>query len=135
MVVALNGMQGSGKSTLGRLLKWAYGLLGVAFEVASLDDFYLTYAERTQLDPTLYRYRGPPGTHSMAELLQVLRDFRAGADSLRLPVFNKALHGGAGDREGYREVKCPQVEKTHTTRRYCCWRVGCRGTGKWTRRL
>jgi len=43
--------------------------------------------------------RGPPGTHDLELLSSVLADLREG-NGVHLPVFDKSLHGGQGDRAG-----------------------------------
>lgn len=74
--VALNGCQGSGKSTLGdylcECLSQEHKLSAVAL---SLDDFYLTFAERQVLGEDthpLLKTRGVPGTHDVRLLRKVL---------------------------------------------------------------
>lgn len=64
----LSGPQGSGKSTA---LAEAIGGLRNHVAGASIDDFYLTHAERMDLArqaSPLFRTRGPPGTHDLALL-------------------------------------------------------------------
>lgn len=50
-----------GKSTVGETLKSIYPNM----ETISLDDFYLPYKDRLNLDQKYYPYRGPPGTHDV----------------------------------------------------------------------
>ncbi|TAM13076.1 MAG: kinase [Nevskiaceae bacterium] len=94
-VVGINGAQGSGKSTLATALVQAlaarYGLRAV---VLSLDDLYLTHAERQALAHTvhpLFATRGVPGTHDVVlgtRLLDELPHLGSGA-TLALPQFLK----------------------------------------------
>ena len=93
LVLGINGAQGTGKSTLARLLKRllerVYGM-GVA--VVSLDDLYLTAAERlrrAQAIHPLLATRGVPGTHDVALGTRTIRALRAGKP-LALPRFDKA---------------------------------------------
>ena len=92
LLLAISGMQGSGKSTLSQhLIEQLYGdnITGVA---VSLDDFYFDANERAQLAQRvhpLYRQRGLPGSHDLALLQQVLWDFKQ-QRALLLPVFDKA---------------------------------------------
>ena len=72
VLVAMNGSQGSGKSTLSNYLvaalKNEYQLNAVAL---SLDDFYYTHAKRKKLSETihpLFATRGVPGTHDISLL-------------------------------------------------------------------
>jgi D-glycerate 3-kinase len=97
LLVGINGSQGSGKSTLGaylaEALAQAHGLRAVSM---SLDDFYLTRAEREQLGAArhpLLRTRGVPGTHDVGLLTETLACLARRGDArgpLRLPRFDKA---------------------------------------------
>ncbi len=87
----LSGPQGSGKSTA---LAAALSALPLPVAGASLDDFYLTQAERAALArevSPLFAVRGPPGTHDLALLRAVIGALRAAAPGsvTRLPVFDK----------------------------------------------
>jgi D-glycerate 3-kinase len=108
VVVGLSGAQGSGKSTVAaavvRLLQ-ARGLSAVAL---SIDDFYLTRAERERLAREvhpLFATRGPPGTHDVALACSVLDGLRRPGE-VALPAFDKA----ADERRpvaGWRRVATP----------------------------
>ena len=96
LLVGVNGSQGSGKSTccawLVQALREEHGLSAVAL---SLDDFYLTYAERQLLGRTVHPLlatRGVPGTHDI-ELLRATLGALMGQEStrvVRVPRFDKA---------------------------------------------
>lgn len=112
MIVGIAGAQGSGKSTLaagaakqlaGRCaplpansgrLPAAGGTLPAAGGIAaavSLDDFYLTRARRQALARDVHPLlatRGPPGTHDLPLLMNVLLRVRSG-QPVSLPVFDK----------------------------------------------
>lgn len=88
-LIAIAGAQGSGKSTLAgeaaRVLSSA---------ALSLDDVYLTLAERADLAARvhpLFAVRGPPGTHDLALLTTVLDRLRSAGPDARtsLPAFDK----------------------------------------------
>lgn len=88
----LSGAQGIGKSTAVRKLS---GIIP-GFISLSLDNFYLTCTERRQLADEvhpLFSTRGPPGTHDLVQLNDVLDQLQnASPDTLtRLPVFSKKL--------------------------------------------
>jgi D-glycerate 3-kinase len=91
--VALNGSQGSGKSTLCAYLRDALAARhGLRCVDLSLDDFYRTRAEREELAMRVHpllRTRGVPGTHDIQLLVQTL-DSLIGAGSASVPRFNKA---------------------------------------------
>lgn len=88
-LIAVVGAQGSGKTTLARAAAERFGAVQI-----SIDDVYLTRAEREamarEVHP-LFVTRGPPGTHDLG-LLQQLIDalFAAGPDDeTRIPDFDK----------------------------------------------
>ena len=94
-LVGLNGAQGSGKSTLARLIvKALRDEHGLACAVLSLDDFYLSRADRQVLAATVHPLcatRGVAGTHDVALLartLAALQTARAG-ETTAMPGFDK----------------------------------------------
>ncbi len=92
LVVGICGAQGSGKSTLASALTDELERGGRTCAVLSLDDLYLTRAEREQLAREVHPLlatRGPPGTHDVPLGLAVLDTLRAGT-RVRLPRFDKA---------------------------------------------
>ncbi|WVQ83936.1 hypothetical protein IAT38_006080 [Cryptococcus sp. DSM 104549] len=112
LFVGVQGPQGAGKSHLSGLLptylEEEHSLRVTPF---SLDDFYLTHTDQVALarskpDNPLLAGRGPPGTHDLPllekafESLKVIngpRDASAEA-TLQLPIYDKSLFGGQGDR-------------------------------------
>ena len=97
LLVSFNGSQGSGKSTLTRflalLLKHHFSLNTIDI---SIDDFYLTRAQRQQLAAQvhpLFVTRGVPGTHDVELARQTLDALRiCNRDHpCRLPCFDKAI--------------------------------------------
>lgn len=92
VVVGLCGAQGSGKSTLAAAATKALEATGRRVAVLSLDDLYLTRAERQALAREvhpLFATRGVPGTHSVALGLDLL-DRLARGEPAALPRFDKA---------------------------------------------
>lgn len=103
-VVALNGPQGAGKSTLCAAAVEALGAVGLRAVTVSIDDFYLPYdaqrrlAERHPGNPYL-EFRGYPGTHDVALGAATLDALRADTgDGVSVPAYDKSAHGGRGDR-------------------------------------
>jgi D-glycerate 3-kinase len=92
VVVGLCGPQGSGKSTGAWVLAQLLNGRGVRTAVLSLDNLYLTRAERAALARTthpLLMTRGPPGTHDTNLGHRLLRDLMRQA-STQMPSFDKA---------------------------------------------
>lgn len=96
LLLGINGAQGTGKSTLADFLRSAtQHLFGWRTAVLSIDDFYLTQAERQKLGRDvhpLFETRGVPGTHDTAMLTTYLDRLEklAEGESLILPKFDKA---------------------------------------------
>lgn len=95
IIIGINGAQGSGKSTLcvflEALLAQNHGLKAVTL---SLDDLYLTKAERRSLAATvhpLFATRGVPGTHDLALARAVFADLKHAHGEVALPRFNKSI--------------------------------------------
>jgi D-glycerate 3-kinase len=94
-MLAVNGAQGSGKSTIARLAAEALRRLhGLDPAVLSLDDFYLTKAAREELARTFHPLcatRGVPGTHDVPLMVRTFDALAtAGPDSrTALPQFDK----------------------------------------------
>ncbi len=96
------GGQGTGKTTLTRMLRIVLQYLGQVSVGLSIDDLYLTYAERQvlqQQDPRLV-WRGPPGTHDIELGLRTLEQFKTAPPrtTVSVPQFDKSLFQGQGDR-------------------------------------
>lgn len=92
VVVGICGAQGSGKSTLARALEQAAAAKGIAAASLSIDDLYLSLAERGALAKSVHpllRTRGVPGTHDVALGLSVLDALERG-EAASLPRFDKA---------------------------------------------
>lgn len=100
-VIGIAGAQGSGKSTLVRDLAAALAADGLKVATLSLDDLYLTKAERLararEVHP-LFATRGVPGTHDVALGLATIAALRAG-EPARLPRFDKGRDDRAPARD------------------------------------
>ncbi len=93
LVLGLNGAQGTGKSTLARLLaRLLERIHGLRAAVLSLDDLYLTAEERAHRAAAIHPLlatRGVPGTHDVDLGIRTIRAFRE-AKPLAIPRFDKA---------------------------------------------
>lgn len=100
LIQGVLGGQGTGKTTLGVVLKFILAKLGYKSASLSLDDLYKTYRERQILktqDPRFIR-RGPPGTHEVELGIEVLQRCRRGQYPVEFPRFDKSAYEGEGDR-------------------------------------
>lgn len=95
LIIGINGAQGTGKSTLAKLMASLLESKGFRVANLSIDDFYLSKARRCQLAEEVHPLlssRGVPGTHDIRlalEILQQLGDASA-KDNITLPEFDKA---------------------------------------------
>ena len=97
-VVGINGAQGAGKSTLAAILAW---ILQNAFDqhivILSIDDFYLTKAERQKLAEQVHPLlatRGVPGTHDVQLGCSVLKSLTSShfpEEGVKVPRFDKSV--------------------------------------------
>lgn len=95
-IVGIAGAQGSGKSTLATAIKNRMDAEHVPTALLSIDDLYLTKAERIALAcdvHPLLRTRGVPGTHDVSLGLDLIAALDRG-EAAALPRFDK----GADDR-------------------------------------
>ena len=101
-ILGINGSQGSGKSTLAdylcTMIADRHGIKAVSL---SMDDFYLTKAERALLADTthpLLATRGVPGTHDVDLAIRTIEQLTAGVDT-QIPRFDKSIDDRAtGDK-------------------------------------
>ena len=112
LVSGVLGGQGTGKSTLCIILKFILNALYFSVTNLSIDDLYLTYAERQALklqDPRLI-WRGPPGTHDVNLGLQVIEQcLQAGDEPILMPRFDKSAFDGSGDRTIPEAITKPDI--------------------------
>jgi len=94
--VGLAGGQGTGKTTISSLIKI---ILTKCFKLKvfriSIDDFYKTRKERTNLSKRVHPMlltRGVPGTHDISMMLNFFRKAKSkNFKRIKLPTFNKAI--------------------------------------------
>jgi D-glycerate 3-kinase len=114
--IGLNGIQGSGKTTLVSAL---YTTLSspphnLSVLVLSIDDLYLRHADQLQLAQEhggnkLVQHRGEPGTHDMQLAKTVFAALKEGRE-VQVPEYDKSAYHGAGDRvptSQWRTVNAP----------------------------
>ena len=95
-VLGINGAQGTGKSTLAQLIsEYLTSSKGRKVVILSIDDIYLTRAERRSLGDNVHPLlctRGVPGTHDVAlgiSLIERLCELQKG-ETLKVPAFDKS---------------------------------------------
>ncbi len=93
-IIGISGCQGSGKSTLASLLVMMLNkMLGLRCINLSIDDFYLTHAERQALGKSIHPLlatRGVPGTHDVDLAISTISSLQNSAETA-VPRFDKAL--------------------------------------------
>ena len=92
-IIGINGTQGSGKSTMADYLHTGLSEQGLRVVSLSLDDFYLTYAERQKLAADVHpllKTRGVPGTHDIALALQTIKSLSEDCGETLIPRFDKS---------------------------------------------
>lgn len=100
-VIGLCGAQGSGKSTLAAAMQRALIAGGARAAVLSIDDLYLTRAERVALAHEVHPLlatRGVPGTHDIGLGLALFAALDHG-QRVRLPRFDKAADDRAPESD------------------------------------
>ena len=103
-LIGLSALPGTGKSTLGNWLESISTKLNFKIAVISIDDFYLPSKEMQLAikDNPWDVSRGFPGSHSINLMLDTLIKWKD-TGKLRVPVFDKSLRDGLGDRSHWRE--------------------------------
>jgi D-glycerate 3-kinase len=94
--VGVSGAQGSGKSTLCANLEQTLGTRGISVVTLSIDDLYLTRAQRLDLGKAVHplcAIRGLPGTHDVALGHTLFDELALAGPSTRtrIPRFDKSI--------------------------------------------
>jgi len=101
-IVGIQGGQGTGKTTIVKIMEKRLKRQGFKVQSFSIDDFYKSWKERKALqqkypvNPFYQISRGLPGTHRVKFLLETLQRAKAGKD-FAIPLFDKSLYDGKGD--------------------------------------
>ena len=102
-IIGLSALPGTGKTTLGLVLEELSLRLNFKISVISLDDFYLPALEMKNavLNNPWNVSRGFPGTHSVNLMEKKLLDWKR-TGILNVPVYDKSLRSGLGDRSKWK---------------------------------
>ena len=102
-IIGISALPGTGKTTLGKWLEAISLKLKFKVAVISIDDFYLPYGEmKLALKNNPWNVsRGFPGSHSVLLMRETLLNWKLDGQ-LKVPVFDKSLRNGLGDRSHWR---------------------------------
>ena len=91
--IMIAGSQGSGKSSLAKLIKlYLEKFCYKSVVIISMDDFYLSKSQRTQLSKKihpLFLTRGVPGTHDLELMNKKIKQIFNKEFPIYLPIFDK----------------------------------------------
>ncbi len=102
-IIGISALPGTGKTTLGKWLEAISLKLNFKVNVISIDDFYLPSEEmKLAINNNPWNVsRGFPGSHSVHLMLETLLNWKVDGH-LKVPVFDKSLRNGLGDRSHWR---------------------------------
>jgi len=102
-IIGISALPGTGKTTLGKWLEAISLKLNFKIAVISIDDFYLPSDEMNlAINNNPWNVsRGFPGTHSVELMREKLLNWKINGE-LNVPVFDKSLRNGLGDRSHWR---------------------------------
>ena len=104
-IIGISALPGTGKTTLGKWLEAISLKLNFKIAVISIDDFYLPSDEmKLAIKNNPWNVsRGFPGSHSVNLMHEKLLNWKINGE-LNVPVFDKSLRNGLGDRSYWRSV-------------------------------
>ncbi len=102
-IIGISALPGTGKTTLGKWLEAISLKLNFKIAVISIDDFYLPSDEmKLAIKNNPWNVsRGFPGSHSVNLMHDKLLNWKINGE-LNVPVFDKSLRNGLGDRSHWR---------------------------------
>jgi D-glycerate 3-kinase len=102
-IIGISALPGTGKTTLGKWLEAISLKLNFKIAVISIDDFYLPSDEMKLaiMNNPWNVSRGFPGSHSVKLMYEKLLNWKKNGE-LNVPVFDKSLRNGLGDRSHWR---------------------------------
>jgi len=105
-IIGISALPGTGKTTLGKWLEAISLKLNFKIAVISIDDFYLPSDQMKSVikNNPWNVSRGFPGSHSVKLMHEKLLNWKINGE-LNVPVFDKSLRNGLGDRSHWRMDK------------------------------
>ena len=105
-IIGISALPGTGKTTLGKWLEAISLKLNFKIAVISIDDFYLPSDQmKSAIENNPWNVsRGFPGSHSVKLMHEKLLNWKINKE-LNVPVFDKSLRNGLGDRSHWRSDK------------------------------
>jgi len=102
-IIGISALPGTGKTTLGKWLEAISLKLNFKVAVISIDDFYLPSDEmKFAIKNNPWNVsRGFPGSHSVLLMREALLKWKIDGQ-LNVPVYDKSLRNGLGDRSHWR---------------------------------
>ena len=102
-IIGISALPGTGKTTLGKWLEAISLKLNFKIAVISIDDFYLPSDEmKLAIKNNPWNVsRGFPGSHSVKLMHEKFLSWKTNGE-LNVPVFDKSLRNGLGDRSHWR---------------------------------
>ncbi len=102
-IIGISALPGTGKTTLGKWLESISLKFDFKISVISIDDFYLPSDEmKLAIKNNPWKVsRGFPGSHSIDLMNEKLLEWKI-CGKLNVPVFDKSLRNGLGDRSHWR---------------------------------
>ena len=102
-IIGISALPGTGKTTLGKWLESISLKLKFKIVVISIDDFYLPSKEmKIAIKSNPWNVsRGFPGSHSVKLMHEKLLNWKING-KLHVPVYDKSLRNGLGDRSRWR---------------------------------
>ena len=103
-IIGVSALPGTGKTTLGKWLESISTKFNFKISVISIDDFYLPSEEmKLAIKNNPWNVsRGFPGSHSIDLMKDKLLKWKVDG-KLNVPVFDKSLRNGLGDRAYWRQ--------------------------------
>ncbi len=103
-IIGISALPGTGKTTLGKWLENISLKLKFKISVISIDDFYLPSVEmESAIKNNPWNVsRGFPGSHAVDLMREKLLNWKTDG-KLKVPVYDKSLRNGLGDRAHWRE--------------------------------